>query len=494
MRIRFDRGTIVFDNAEAGIDPAQLLGAAYDSELDAWRLPAERLCDVRGRLSAKRVRLTDNVGQPAALNPTWMLPTLRGYQRDAIAAWRDSGDRGVIVLPTGAGKTIAAIAAMAALGVATLILVPTRVLLDQWIRAIEACWPHPVGRLGDGDHFIAPITVSTYASAIVWAPRIGDRFGLVIVDEAHHVGAWCPREVLEMLVAPARLGLTATPPDAQYTATQSLTPHAALATHIGPVVYTISQQELAGNALAPFTLETVPIALTDEERVHYRTFRSAFSAVYAQLARNNPGLQWREFVRRAQRTDDGRDALVAWRASRALLAYPEGKRAELRKLLAMHEGDRILVFTADNATAYAIARELLVMPITCDIGRSERAQMLERFRSGDSSVLVSAQVLDEGFDVPDAEVAILVGGTASARRQVQRVGRVLRPRPGKHARVYELVVEGSSEVRQVAARHGRRPNQLTVWTAPPISRGTTPDTTTECRSRSTTTSDLRWRT
>jgi superfamily II DNA or RNA helicase len=113
------------------------------------------------------------------------------------------------------------------------------------------------------------------------------------------------------------------------------------------------------------------------------------------------------------------------------------------------------------------------MPITCDIGRSERARMLERFRAGDSSVLVSAQVLDEGFDVPDAEVAILVGGTASARRQVQRVGRVLRPRPGKHARVYELVVESSSEVRQVAARRGHPPHQLAVWTAHPRPANTT---------------------
>lgn len=468
MRIRFDRGTIVFDNPEPGIDPAQLLGAAYDSDLVAWRLPAERLCDVRGRLSGARVRLTDHVGQPAALDPTWKLPDLRWYQREAVTAWRDSGDRGVIVLPTGAGKTVAAISAIAALGVATLILVPTRILLDQWIRAIQACWPHPVGRLGDGDHQVAPITVSTYASAIMWAPRIGDRFGLVIVDEAHHVGAWCPREILEMLVAPARLGLTATPPDAQPTPTQSVTPHSALGTHVGPVVYSITQQALSGNALAPHTLETVPIALTPDERARYRTLRASFAAVYAKTARHNPGMLWHEFVRRAQRSDDGRNALAAWRASRALLAYPEGKRAELRKLLAQHEGDRVLVFTADNATAYAIARELLVMPITCDIGRAERARMLDRFRAGDSSVLVSAQVLDEGFDVPDAEVAILVGGTASARRQVQRVGRVLRPRPGKHARVYELVVEGSSEVRQVAARHGQPAHQLAVWTGPPI--------------------------
>ena len=111
-----------------------------------------------------------------------------------------------------------------------------------------------------------------------------------------------------------------------------------------------------------------------------------------------------------------------------------------------------MIFTSDNATAYAIARELLVVPITCDIGRTERAEMIEKFRSGECSVLVSAQVLDEGFDVPDAEVAIIVGGTSSQRRQAQRIGRVLRPRPGKRAHVYELAVAGTTEVRQVKDR------------------------------------------
>ena len=154
----------------------------------------------------------------------------------------------------------------------------------------------------------------------------------------------------------------------------------------------------------------------------------------------------------ASRSTSGREALAAWRASRAVLAFPAAKRAALRDLLARHRDDRILVFTADNATAYAIARELLVVPITGDIRRAERALMLERFRSGDAPVLVSSQVLDEGLDVPEAEVAIIVGGTGSERRHIQRIGRVLRPRPGKRARIYELAVEATVEAGQVIRR------------------------------------------
>jgi superfamily II DNA or RNA helicase len=250
-----------------------------------------------------------------------------------------------------------------------------------------------------------------------------------------------------MLVAPARLGLTATPPSPL----EGDGGH-ALASHVGPTVYALRVEELAGGELADFGHDTITVELDARERGQYLAFRGQFNAFYAARKRENPGMSWRELVRISQRSDNGRDALAAWRASRAILSYPAGKRAALRAILERHAADRVLVFTGDNATAYAIARELLVMPITCDIGKSERAAMLDRFRSGAISVLVSSQVLDEGFDLPDADVAVIAGGTSSERRQVQRVGRVLRPRPGKRALVYELVVRDTVEVRQVLRR------------------------------------------
>jgi superfamily II DNA or RNA helicase len=449
MRIRFDRGTLVLEAEHDGDDPSVIAGAVWDPELRAWRIPAERHAAVTAALAAAGVRISDELRERRA-SLTWTLPALRWYQDAALARWQATNARGVIALPTGSGKTLVAVTAIARMGVAALCLVPTRVLLDQWARALSACTPQPIGRLGDGDHVVAPITVATYASAVSWAPRIGDRFGLVIVDEAHHVGAWCPAEIFEMLVAPARMGLTATPPDDAD----------ALNRHIGPVVYARSVTDLKGDGLADYEIEIMPIALDRDERRRYLALRGRFAASYRAFQRTMPDAAWNEYVRDASHTNEGRAALAAWREYRALLAYPRGKRAALRELLAQHLGRPTLVFTADNATAYTIARELLVMPITCEIRRAERAQAIEGFRSGERPVLVSSQVLDEGFDVPDADLAIVVGGTASARRHAQRIGRVLRPRDGKRARVYELAVMDSTEGSYVERRHrglGDRP-------------------------------------
>ena len=439
MRLRSDRGTVVIDEVESGVNPQSLVEVTWDQELSAWRTPASSHALVRGRLSDGGVRVADDVEAPVRVD---------GVRVPGAALVSARGDRGVARgRRTRCGRAADRHRQDArrdrrdrALGVATLVLVPTRVLLDQWARAIAASWPHPIGRLGDGDHTITPITIATYASAIAWAPRIGDRFGLVVVDEAHHVGAWCPAEVLEMLVAPARLGLTATPPGA------GRSPD-----HVGPVVYALSIAELVGDGLAAHDLVQVPIDLT----------ATSAPATTASAARSRPPTPRSSAGSRAragssssrvlaQRDRTRRAGGVARIARGARVSGRQARRA--RKLLATHAGERTLVFTGDNATAYAIARELLVMPITHEIGRAERAAMLERFRPGEVPVLVSSQVLDEGLDVPEAEIAIVVGGTASARRHVQRIGRVLRPRRGKRARIYELAVQATVEVEQVTSR------------------------------------------
>lgn len=442
MQIRFDRGTIVLDPSSGAVRPSQIHEIVQDTRDGSWRAPADAYAALVARLAGYNVRLADNIGGHRTDTTSWSLPTLRWYQKEALTAWVAAAYRGVVALPTGAGKTIVAAAAIAACGVSALCLVPTRVLLDQWADAIGRYMPSP-GRIGDGERRIAPVTIATYASAVTWAPRIGGQFGLVIVDEAHHVGATCPVEVLEMLVASARLGLTATPPESESSG--------CLETSIGPLIYSLAVENLVGDALADFDLISIPIQLTDDERTRYRAARSEFSTAYAAFLRALPSATWETFVASAVRSESGRRALSAWRTSRDLLAYPADKRRVVRELLAQNRHRKILIFTQDTRTAYDVATEFLVYPITHEIGRREREFALARFRSGEANAIVSAQVLDEGLDVPEADVAILVGGSASSRRYVQRIGRVLRPAPGKRASVYELTVAGSAE-QEVARR------------------------------------------
>ncbi|HVV49108.1 MAG TPA: helicase-related protein, partial [Polyangia bacterium] len=255
-------------------------------------------------------------------------------------------------------------------------------------------------------------------------------------------------EALEMSIAPLRLGLTATPPAPGPAAER-------LRALVGPVVFERSVGDLAGRYLAPLERITWHLALDPDERREH----DALWAVYREARRafegNHLGASWEDFLHEAARTDDGRRGLAAWRRARRILAYPRRKREALALLLGHHRAQRTLVFVADNQTAYAVAREHLVMPLTCDIGRAERQAALERFAAGTLRALVSAQVLNEGIDVPEAEVGIVVAGRMGEREHVQRVGRLLRPGEGKRALVYELVVERSSECRQ-AERRGER--------------------------------------
>lgn len=348
------------------------------------------------------------------------------------------------MLPTGSGKTRVALAAIASTGVSTLCLVPTRILLEQWAHEISAQLGVPPGRYGDGERTIGPVTVATFESGWRHMGTLGDRFGLLVVDEVHHFGNGLRDEALELCCAPLRLGLTATPPsEPAATRIEEL---------VGRTIFELGLRTLAGRYLAPFEVVTLHVELDKAERAEHARMLALFRATYAQFRRMHPNGDWADFSRLAVRTDDGRRALAGFRRTRALTAFPSAKRAALALLLARHRAERKLIFTGDNATAYAVARDHLIMPLTCDIGRAERTRALEHFRAGRLRALVSAQVLNEGLDVPDAEVAIVVAGRRGEREHVQRIGRVLRPGEGKRAIVYELVVRGTGEERDAAVR------------------------------------------
>ncbi|MBI2894496.1 MAG: DEAD/DEAH box helicase [Deltaproteobacteria bacterium] len=445
MRLLFDRGTILVDPPNA-MGASDLPGVLWDQRVLALRAPAWRYPAVRAQALASGVNLRNEV-RPRDRGPTgpWRPIGLRPYQEEALAAWLGAGQRGLVVLPTGSGKTRVAMAAIQRTGLHALCLVPTRVLLHQWQAALTPFCAGAVGRLGDGIRKVAPVTVSTYESAIRLMPSLGSAFDLLIVDEAHNFGGTLREEVLEMSIAPSRLGLTATP-------IEEGPALARLEELLGPTVYRRSIADLAGRWLSRFEIVTVEIDLEEDERRSWEEDMGTFRPFFREFRRCSPGGAWEDFARVASRTGEGRRALCAWRRARRLLAFTHGKAEAVGDILARHRDGRILVFTADNETAYAISREHLIMPLTCDIGREEREDALSRFRDGRLRALVSCRVLNEGLDVPDADIAVVVGGTGGEREHVQRVGRLLRPAEGKTAIVYELVARGTSEVWQAMKR------------------------------------------
>ena len=380
-------------------------------------------------------------------NAQWKSVGLREYQAAALSAWELSQARGVIVLPTGSGKTRLALAAMARRRRRTLCLVPTRVLLEQWRGVLADFYDGPIGQYGDGHRELEAVTVATFASAFHHMEALGNRFDLLVVDEAHHFGSGTGDEALELCAAPARLGLTGTPPVRQLQSKR-------LAELIGPVVYCQRVSDLMGEYLAPLRIVTLLLDLTPDERRAYAAAVAIYLPVVRQFFRQARGAPWQDFQAAAIRTDSGRRALAAWRRSRELTRFTEAKQATLARLLAENRRSRVLVFTGDNDSAYQIARDHCIMPITRDIGRAERRRALESFSTGELRVLVSTRVLNEGIDVPDAQTAILVGGRQGIREYQQRVGRLLRPAPGKEATVYELVTRNTHEIRN--SRNGRR--------------------------------------
>jgi superfamily II DNA or RNA helicase len=444
MRLLFDHGTLVLAEApDLRLDFVP--GLVWDPRVALHRAPAFRYAELLEALRSRGLSCSDAARAAGALpSGAWRELALRAYQQAALLAWQLADERGLLVMPTGSGKTRVALSAIAAAGCRTLCLVPTRALLQQWLAQLRAAYAGPIGCLGDGQRAIEAVTVSTFESAYRLMPSIGNRFELLIVDEAHHFGVGVRDEALEMCLAPRRLGLTATPPDAAAL-------H-RLGDLVGPIVYEIALADLTGSYLADFDLVVLPLALNPSERASYDADHGEFSELSRRFRQLHPHGTWQELVAAASQSAAGRAALAAGRRARRLVSFTRAKARAVGMLLSRHRGSRVLVFTADNAAAYAIAAEQLIMPITCDVSRGEREQALEAFRRGELRALVSARVLNEGIDVPDADVAIIVGSTFGEREHVQRVGRLLRPAPGKRALVYELVSAATTEVWRAAAR------------------------------------------
>ncbi len=432
--LSFDRGTLLLTGlASDEVPPA----FRFDERVGAWRAPAQAYHDVVMKLHRARRPYEDRARAYGPLDRSWQ-PTRvpRDYQRAACDAWHQGGRRGVVVLPTGAGKSLVAELCITEADRSALVVAPTLDLVAQWYDGLVSRFGEPVGVLGGGLRQVEALTVATYDSAHLYAERLGARFGLLVFDEVHHLPGPTYRLAAESCIAPYRLGLTATLGEAA----------APVAELVGPVVYQRGVTELAGEYLAEYRTEVVEVALTPDERLDYDEAIACYRDFRETKGLNRGKAGFRQFLREAGRSRDGRRALAAFRRSRRILHRTRQKLEVVADLLRAHRAGRALVFTHDNASAYQVSRELLLPAITHQTDAKERRRLLEAFRQGVLPVLVTSRVLNEGVDLPEAEVAIVMSGTGTVREHVQRLGRILRRREGKQAVLYELVVEDSVEL------------------------------------------------
>ncbi|WP_336037056.1 DEAD/DEAH box helicase [Halobacterium yunchengense] len=473
VRLAYEDGTlrVTHDGDGPPTDGvASLPHVERDDRTDAGRAPAMAYAALAAYLDYREIPYEDDVlrADDLAVSSAY---DLRDYQQDALDAWL-AGDRvdggaagpererwrvsgseaaagsqrqrrwGVLELPTGSGKTVIGLKAIEAVGRSALVVVPTIDLLTQWKRELGREFDREVGQLGGGEQVVRPVTVATYDSAYLRADDLGDRFGLVVFDEVHHLGGEGFRDVARMFAAPARMGLTATferPDNA----------HEVVAELVGGVAYRLSADDLAGDHLADYDVKRVEVPLTAEERDRYEDAQGTFTDYLRQSSvQLRSGSDYQELVKRSGTDPRAREALLAKQRARRIVRESDAKVDRLEEILDRHRRDRVIVFTASTDLVYRLSERFLLPAVTHETAASERREVLERFRRGDYSRVVTANVLDEGVDVPDANVAVVFAGSGSEREFTQRLGRVLRPKAdGGRALLYELVSADTAEER-----------------------------------------------
>lgn len=378
---------------------------------------------------------------------------LREDQLAAISDF-DAGERcGLVVMPTGTGKTVVAIECMIRNQSSTLIVVPVRDLMYQWHTKILEATGINAGLIGDGVHRVSPISVTTYDSAAIHMPRIGHRFDMIVFDEVHHLAGPWRRDAARMSVASVRLGLTATPP-------QEPSREAVLRELVGPTLHRQSIAGSAGRTLADYVVRRIVVRMEDDERKRYKELSRTVQTFVYEQRELQPDFKWEDVYKlsasvaeQPERAAEAIRATKAWRAKRQMEERAGGKLRVLEDLFRLHAGEPVIVFTGSNVMARDISVRFMVPCLLSHCAKAERRDLLDGFQSGRYPVLVANRVLDEGVDLPEVKIAIVLGGLASQRQAIQRLGRVLRRGSRNQvATLYEIVTDDTGEVQRSRSR------------------------------------------
>lgn len=448
MFLKYDKGSIILSGL------GQIPYTVHDPRTNHLRAQALYYSNIISYLQQSGIEYEDSVMD---IIPTPHLNissndnlSFRTYQKQAIKNWVDAGKKGCIILPTGSGKTIIAIKIIEIINSSSIIIVPTIDLMNQWTNILTKYFKDiKIGNIGGGIFSLSGITVSTYDSAYLKAPYIGNKFDLVIFDELHHLAAQGYKTIAEQFTSKYRLGITAT-----YEREDDL--HLKFPKLVGGIVFHSQLNELTRDKyLASFVIERRYVKLLEEEKNQYQKNYHLYQTLLKKIGLNLRGkFSLTKLIMISGKNKDAREALLARNNALDIALNSKSKIEELTKILYENKGLKTIIFTQHNKLVYEISDKFLIPYITYKSSKQERNDVLDGFKGNRYNVLVTSKVLDEGVDIPDAELGIIVSGTGSKREFIQRLGRLLRTKPDSHkkARLIELISLETQEINISARR------------------------------------------
>lgn len=396
-------------------------------------------------LQYSRHELSDFIDTPTPSTPTRIpLP----HQRDAIAAWHAKGQHGILKHATGSGKTFTAITAMRShleAHAPVLVLVPSILLLTQWVAELESEFPdasllvcgggssrwrdkrrlRAFSRPGVQTPRIIVSTMQTAATDDFRRELFGGPHLMLVADEVHQLGSTLNRRLLTTSTGP-RLGLSATPErfgDADGTA--------ALFDYFGgivPPIVTLSDAIQAGR-LVPYNYYPHSVDLTADELESWSDLSDRIAVLFAQRHISNPA---------GAREDKQLAHLLIARARIAKLAINKTTMAADILAAEARSTERWLVYCEDSQQLQHVRSAIAHLPHRVLEYHSAMSgaprETLEDFRYY-GGVLLSIRCLDEGIDIPEITHALILASSQNPRQFIQRRGRVLRRAPHKNIAV-----------------------------------------------------------
>ena len=419
--------------------------------------------------------------------------TLHDWQRHCVDAWLNSGKRGVIKVVTGAGKTVLALAIAERLQhndnqLRVAIVVPTTVLLHQWHSVLARhsnLPPDAIGLMGGGhnDRFDERIRIlicvlnsaSKKLASVVERSGVADSL-LLVVDECHRAGAAQMQQVFKTN-RKYNLGLSATPErddgsaadmeDLDLDQSERLIPfeESIVGRELGELVFEMNYADaIRLGVLPPFMILHYGLSLLPAEREKYEQLSREIKDLRSELETGKRrGLALIRWCRSKAAAGNPKAArLISLTTQRKRLLYRMKERSSavlviLRRAFEQNPNTKAILFhesISEVMNLFSMLRKegFPVVAEHSDFPDDMRAESLRLFREGTAQVIVSARSLIEGFNIPSADLGLIVAASSSVRQRVQTLGRLLRKVDDQHgsekqARLYVLYANGTVDDR-----------------------------------------------